>query len=170
MKELIFILFILLLCQVAQAQTGKNSVVCQEKKATIEGLEEHETLKICTFGNYQTKTKGLPDDKGRYSYQYELLKNGKPIKNQEMFNEKQTELINKINTQIKVEFQKMKIVDADCFEDVEWNTLSINDIGIEFTQEKILFNYSLGLSGACFSLDGVSIFWAWNEVEKYIAK
>jgi hypothetical protein len=42
--------------------------------------------KNCQYGNIQTKSVGYPDMKGRYSYSYELMFDGKKVKNSEIFN------------------------------------------------------------------------------------
>lgn len=57
-------------------------------------------IKNCQFGNIQARSEGYPDNKGRYSYTYEISFNGKKVNNEDIFNEKMPELLSKLNEKI----------------------------------------------------------------------
>jgi hypothetical protein len=77
---------------------ASSKVVCTEKETKNEdGGDDPIITKTCLYKNYKTISKGYPDYKGRYSYEYSLFSkqaNGSyvQIKNASLFNQYKNEL------------------------------------------------------------------------------
>ena len=75
-----------------------NKVTCTEKESKNEDGGDPILTKTCLYKKYKTISKGYPDYKGRYSYEYSVFKkqeNGSyvQIKNATLFNENKNELL-----------------------------------------------------------------------------
>lgn len=152
-----------------------NIVSCKsEEKINPESSEDPILINTCSWGKYKSITTGLPDYKGRYSFEYQLyiLDNGqaKPIKNDDIFNNKVKQLEQKINAQLKKEFD-MNSKDpelSECFEATKFNNYSINEMGITFKDNnQIEFNVNYELGGACFSVNNGSVTFKLTELKDY---
>jgi hypothetical protein len=147
-------------------------VVCKNEEKSGEG-EDAILIKNCQFGNIQTRSEGYPDNKGRYSYAYEISFNGKKVKNEAIFNEKMPELLSKLNEKILKDYKEYYNAEdtRDCFEGMDKNPkFTMNDMGIDFDEDKIIFNISFGLSGACMSVDGTNVSLSMEELAPYLKK
>ena len=148
----------------------------KEPKAKVECKKQeksNESIKICKYGNIETKTEGFADMKGRFSYGYSVMLNGKKVKNEEIFNDKLPELLNKLNQKILKDYTAFYNAEdtKDCFEAKPKNPkFSINDMGIDFEDDKINFNVIFGLSEMCMSVDGTIISISLDEIEPYLKK
>lgn len=152
-----------------------EKVTCMERDSSVTNSEGSITIKQCTFLDYRTVIIGEADNKGRYSYDYKLqrkIKNGfEKIENSSMFI-KQKELLNVLNAKLAAEYSAIKNNPevSDCLEGKELRQRinNLNDFQIEFTDSTLRFNYSLGLSGACFNVDGAIIDVNLRELRKFI--
>ena len=111
--------------------------------------------------------------KGRFSYNYSVLLNGKKVKNEAIFNDKLPELLGKLNKKILKDYTTFYTAEEtkDCFDGMPKNpTFSINDMGIDFEDDKINFNVIFGLPGMCMSVDGTIISLSLEEIEPYLKK
>jgi hypothetical protein len=148
--------------------------VCKESATKDPKFSDDVLKKVCEWKGHRFTSTGVPDDKGRYSYQYEIskLEGSKAVKteNKKFFNAKQGELEKLLNTKINAEIKTLKEdpTVSDCFEDYEKNKFSLNEMRIEFSGEKVQFSLEFGLPSACFSVDGVTIQLPLKDVEAYV--
>ncbi len=157
--------------QIAEKLNKAAKVICEEKDSVIPNSEDPAIIRTCFYGKYKNIIVGSADYKGRYTYDYRLFKNDKIIENCKMFNEHQKELLEIINQKIKIEFNSLQgdPENTKCFDGVtKIDLFEMNQLGIEFVENEIIFNCNIGLSGACFSLDRISVKMELKEVEKYI--
>ena len=131
--------------------------------------------KISAYKKYVAYKKGSPDDKGRYYYEYFILKkneNGQyvQIKNASLFNKDSNKLLSIINSKLEKIFidGSKNSEDEDCFNDQTFKPFTFDQLGISFDQDKIEFNASFGLSFACLAADGNTISFNLTEIKKYL--
>ncbi len=132
-------------------------------------------IKKCVWKNYKFITTGSSDYKGRYSYEYEVYRitDGEDIKikNEDIFNSSVNTLEKQINLELAKELnENRKYPDnAECLSEVEKPSFSINDMGISIdNKDRMVFDVSFGLSGACFNVDGASASFSLKEISKFI--
>lgn len=129
--------------------------------------------KNCQYGNIQTKSVGYPDMKGRYSYSYELMFDGKKVKNSEIFNKKMPELLSKLNDKILKEYSESYNAEdsKDCFSGMPKNPkFKMDDLSIYLDDKNMIFNVSFGLPGMCLAVDGSIVSIPLEEIETYLKK
>lgn len=129
--------------------------------------------KNCQYGNIQTKSVGYPDMKGRYSYSYELMFDGKKVKNSEIFNKKMPELLSKLNDKILKEYSESYNAEdsKDCFSGMPKNPkFKMDDLSIDLDDKNMIFNVSFGLPGMCLAVDGSIVSIPLEEIETYLKK
>lgn len=150
----------------------ESKINCKEEIFETEGSDDPTIHKNCYFKGYKFKSVAEADQKGRYSYSYELYqKNDKgkylKVKNSAFFNESQNELEVKINKLIKINFENA-LSDADgCLDNVKLNYYPINEMGITVVEDDINFTVTYGLSSACMAFDGTTISFKLFELDKY---
>ena len=154
-----------------EKKESPKTAVCktEEKK---EGPDPIIT-KSCQYGNIQTKSVGYPDMKGRYSYSYELMLNGKKVKNSVIFNDKMPELLSKLNDKILKEYSESYNAEdtKDCFSGMPKNPkFKMDDMSIDLDDKNMIFNVSFGLPGMCLALDGSIVSIPLEEIENYLKK
>jgi hypothetical protein len=154
-----------------EKKESPKTAVCktEEKK---EGPDPIIT-KNCQYGNIQTKSVGYPDMKGRYSYSYELMLDGKKVKNSVIFNDKMPELFSKLNDKILEEYSKFYNAEdsKDCFSGMPKNPkFKMDDLSIDLDDKNMIFNVSFGLPGMCLAVDASIISIPLEEIEAYLKK
>jgi major membrane immunogen (membrane-anchored lipoprotein) len=156
-------------------QIPSNKVTCTEKETKNEDGGEPILTKTCLYKTFKTISKGFPDYKGRYSYEYSILKkqeNGSflPIKNASLFNKNKNELLSIINKKIEKDYNSYSNnpETKECFEGISFTPFNFNELGIKFESNTIEFNVTFGLSGACMSVDGTTISMKLDEIQKYL--
>jgi len=167
----------------AENEEIKNETKAEEKKEspktaickTEEKKEGPDALitKSCQYGNIQTKSIGYPDMKGRYSYSYELLLNGKKVKNSAIFNDKMPELLSKLNDKFLKEYSEYYNAEdsKSCFSGMPKNPkFKMDDLSINFDDRNIIFNVSFGLPEICLAVDGSIVSIPLEEIETYLKK
>lgn len=97
------------LTAVTMAQVA-NKATCTEKESKNEDGGDPILTKTCLYKKYKTISKGYPDNRGRYSYEYSVFKkqeNGSyvQIKNATVFNENRNTLLSIINSKIEKEYR-----------------------------------------------------------------
>ena len=132
-------------------------------------------IQTCNWGQYKFVTIGSPDDKGRYSYEYEVFNmvNNEEIKvrNNDIFNSKIGTLEGKINRAIAKEINDNRKYpeNSECLSEVGDPKFSIDEMGITIDRKnRMVFSVSLGLGGACFSVDAASANFSLNEIRNYL--
>ena len=151
-----------------------NTVSCTQKEINNNNGLEPTIIKTCLYKNIKTLSIGNPDYKGCYSYQYELYKmqNGNYIRvnNSIIFNKKQNKLIEIINNKIYKDFQEFSAdpESKNCFEDVKFSHFTIDQLGIEFEKNRILFNADFGLCSACMAVGGTVVIFSLDEIEPFL--
>lgn len=152
-----------------------NKVTCKEKESKNEDGFDPILTKTCLYKKYKTISKGYPDFKGRYSYEYSVFKkqeNGSyvQIKNATLFNEHKNELLSIINSKIKIDYMSFfnDPETKDCFEGASFTPFNFDQLGIYFDDDEINFSVTFGLSGACMSVDGTIVSFNFDEIQKYL--
>ena len=153
---------------------ASNKVTCTEKESKNDYGGGPIITKTCLYKAYKTISKGLPDYKGRYSYEYSILKKQKngnylPIKNASLFNNKKNELLSIINSKIEKDYKEYSNnpETKTCFEGISFTPFNFGQLGIKFESNKIEFSVTFGLSGACMSVDGTTVSINLDEMQKY---
>jgi hypothetical protein len=178
MKNVILVIIAFLLSNFVHGQTiTSNKIICSEKEQKIQGSSDPRLIKTCTWLNYKCISTGEADYKGRYFYSYQWLKltNGKFVKidNAQLFNEKLSQLLEKINKNIKTNFDDLSkdSENKDCLSEIEkLPVYNINDLDIFIDKDGFTFSYSFGLSMACLAIDGDYISFSLNEIEPFLKK
>ena len=159
-----------------KTSAASNKVICTEKETKDEdGGEDPVITKTCLYKNYKTISKGYPDYKGRYSYEYSLFSKQADgsyvqIENASLFNQYQNELLSLINSEIEKVYDSDSIdpETKDCFDGEPFAPFSFEQMGIDFEDDKINFNVTFGLSGACMSVDGTTVSFSLDEIKRYL--
>jgi len=175
MKLIFTILTLILGLTLSEEMHAQYKVSCVEKESKNPDGVDPITTKTCIYKKYKSVTKGYPDYKGRYSYNYFIYlkqENGSylKIKNAALFNENKTELLYLINEKIKKEFNLLAndLESKDCFEGISLDPFSFDQIGIEFADNSINFCVTFGLPGVCMAVDGTSISFKLDEIQKFL--
>ena len=152
-----------------------NKVTCTEKESKNEDGGDPILNKNCLYKQYKTISKGYPDFKGRYSYEYSIFKkqeNGSYVQiiNATLFNENKNELLSIINSKIEKDYKSYSNdpETKDCFEGASFTPFNYDQLGIDFDVDKIYFNVTFGLGGACMSVDGTIVSFNLDEIQKYL--
>lgn len=152
-----------------------NKATCSEKESKNEYGHDPILTKTCLYKKYKTISKGYPDYKGRYSYEYSVFMkqvNGSnvQIKNATLFNENKNELLSIINSKIEKDYKSYSNnpETKDCFEGASFTPFNFDQLGIYFDDDQINFNVTFGLCGACMSVDGTIVSFNLDEIQKYL--
>ena len=152
-----------------------NKVTCMEKESPNEDGSLPSLTKTCLYKKYKTISTGYPDYKGRYSYGYSLFKkqeNGSylQIKNATLFNENKKQLLSIINSKIKKDYNSYtnNSETKDCFEGAKFIPFNFDQLGINFDADNVNFNVTFGLCSACMSVDGTTVSFTLDEIQKYL--
>jgi hypothetical protein len=128
-----------------------NKVTCTEKESKNEDGGDPILTKTCLYKKYKTISKGYPDYKGRYSYEYSVFKkqeNGSyvQIKNPLLFNKNKNELLSIINSKIEKDYKSYSNdpETKDCFEGASFTPFNFDQLTIDFDVNKINFNVVFG--------------------------
>jgi hypothetical protein len=160
----IFILAILSL------NLGAQSATCEETNET--GREDIYPVitKTCKFGNIRTVSTSTAEYTGRYDTNYQLFFNEKAVNTSEIFNKKQEQLIKIINQKFEVEFEKMRIdkTNKDCLDGRTFKSKKMNDLAIDFDDDKIKFICDFHLGLRCGTLNDGVVTLKITEVKKYL--
>lgn len=150
---------------------------CEEKDEDNPGSEDPVIIRTCTYQNFRSVATGMPDYKGRYSWEYTLhkLENNAyvPIKNESLFNEKRNELLRQVNQRIRAEYHLFSGDPdfSDCFAMAESiPAFGFDELSIGFENDQLVFHASLGLPEMCLSIDGASVSFKLSEVAPYLQK
>ncbi|MGB5981265.1 MAG: hypothetical protein WBG46_03900 [Nonlabens sp.] len=152
-----------------------NEVNCIEKEEPNPNNFNPILIKICTFKKYRSVKIGTPDSKGRYSYQYELYRIEKNIKqkinNSDIFNSGKDIIGKKINQDIKKEFEKNSVNPhlKDCMEWIDFRYYDLNEMGMAFSENNELeFYFDHGIGGACFNVSFTIQKYKISDFEEYL--
>ncbi|MHC2990349.1 hypothetical protein OB13_01630 [Pontibacter sp. HJ8] len=158
-----------------QTATDSTATACEEKDEDNPGSEDPIIVRTCTYQNYRSVATGIPDYKGRYSWEYTLYKLENdayvPIKNESLFNDKRNNLLRQVNQRIQAEYHLFADDPNfnDCFTMAETiPEFGYEDLNIGFADDQLVFHASLGLPEVCLSIDGASISFKLSEVAPYL--
>mgnify|MGYP006908383955 CR=1 FL=1 len=157
--------------EIKKEQSIKAVCINNEKKG--EDPSSPILIKECQYKNIKCRSEGYPDNKGRYSYVYEIMLEDKKVKNSDIFNHKINDLSVLLNSRILKDYKELYNSQdtKECFEGMDENPIfSIDDLGIEFDDNQIKFNVTFGLSGVCMSADGTSVSMSLEEIEPFLKK
>ena len=148
---------------------------CLQTEKYNEGMDDSIIIKTCFFKRYKSVSTGTPDYKGRYSWEYEMFRmmNGRymEVKNTEVFNDKQAQLMALINKKIHAEYKKYTAdpETKECLDGVDiTQQYAIDDLGIDFDNNQFNFSVSLGLDGACYVVDITTVSFNFGEIQVYL--
>ena len=148
-------------------------IVCEEKSVNST-TSEPILIKSCILNNFKSVSTGEADYKGRYSYKYEIFikKNGEFVKsnNEDLFNEKKEELLKLINQKIKIDFDDYASnpETKDCFEGITFTNYTYENLGIEFTDDKVNFNVWFDVFEYCFNVSSTTVSFSIEEIKPYL--
>lgn len=148
-------------------------IVCEEKSVNSTSSEPI-LIKSCILNNFKSVSTGEADYKGRYSYKYEVFikKNGAYVKsnNEDLFNEKKEVLLKLINQKIKIDFDEYATnpETKDCFEGVTFTNYTYENLGIEFTDDKVNFNVWFDVFEYCFNVSSTTVSFSIEEIKPYL--
>lgn len=161
--------------QAGQPEADSTITACEEKDEDNPGSEDPIIVRTCTYQHYRSVATGMPDYKGRYTWEYTLhkLENGDflPIKNESLFNDKRNDLLRQVNERIRTEYLLFSDDPdfSDCFAMVESiPAFGFDELSIGFEDDQLVFHASLGLPEACLSIDGASVSFKLSEVGPYL--
>lgn len=150
-------------------------VQCTEEEKVSDNELDPILIKICQFKNFESVRTGIPDYKGRYSYEYDLYKVDKEvkekIKNSDLFRSGVDLVEKRINQDLQQEYQKNKNDPhlKDCMEWINFRHYTINEMGMAFTNaNEIEFFIDYGISGACFNVAHSILRYQISEFAQYL--
>jgi len=159
--------------EIKVSQPTENNVECVVKEE--EADNDPVLIKSCDFENFRSIRTGKADDKGRYSYSYELYKidqKGKhQIKNSDIFKSGADAVEEKINQDLQQEYEEnLKNPQLkDCMEWIDFRYYSLNEMGMAFSDNDTLefyINYDIG--GACFNVSFSILNYTISEFKAYM--
>lgn len=157
------------------AKSAKIPVLtCSYKEEKIPDCDYPVRIKTCIFGNYKNVKSANPDFKGNYDFSYEVYKKVKDkyvlIKNSDLFNAQKMELLDKINGQVKINFDEFLSTNTsnDCFDNAAAPYVPFEDMFVHFTNDGIEFHVKFNVTFGCFSDQGTVIFYAWKDIIPYL--
>jgi len=168
------VIILLLTVGVSIGQTVKLS--CTEKKRKNEDGKYPILVKTCFIKNFKFVTISRPDYVGRYFFQeYEVYvkTNNKYVstKNSNVFNEKQSKLLDIVNARILEDFISFRSDSStkSCFDGIDSiPTYKMDEIDITFSDDKIWFVVQWGLPTPCRAVDGTLIIFKIDEIKQYL--
>ena len=174
--RLVFYKIFIIICLVSSIRAQvSNKATCKEKESKTNDLIDPIIIKTCFYKNYKAISKGYPDYKGRYSYEYTLFKKQKngsyiKIKNSTFFNENKNQFLSLINSKIEKDYLLFSNDPdtKDCFNGDQFTPFDFEQLGIIFDDNNIIFNVYFGLSSACMSVDGTIISFELSDIQKFI--
>jgi hypothetical protein len=176
MKYTLIILTLILTFSCKNQKTKTDSSLnCYEKTKVDSDYSEVVLIKTCEFKNHLVKSIGTPDYKGRYSYDYELLRieNNDTLKisNSDLFNEDANELEKSVNKLLKAEYESNsnRPEISECMKQIDFRHYKLNEFGISFTDNNQMeFNINYGIGSACFNVSSSSIVMGLSELESFL--
>ena len=153
-----------------------KKVSCSEVEEKNEDGGDPYIIKTCIFKTYKTVMTGSPDYKGRYIYESELYKNingeFEKISNSQLFKQNQNKLLSIINQSIQEDYKIMSSdpETKDCFDGKQFEEFTIEQLRIEFDDNKIYFSVYFDLSNpnACMSVGGTDVSFTLDEIQPYL--
>lgn len=162
-----------------------STTFCNAQKLTFHCVEQSKKseypgdsifIQTCFLNDFKFVTTLYPDYAGRYTYSEHTvfaLKNQiySETTNANVFNEKQSKLVNIINKKIQEDFKKFSTDNntKDCFDGIDSiPTYTMNDFEIFFTGNEISFAVNWGLPSACRNVSVTSIYFKINKIKKYL--
>ncbi len=159
----------------AETSITSNKVICSQNETANENGGDPILIKTCLYKNYKTISNAYPDYKGRYSYKYFVYAKHATgsyiqIKNASLFNQKRDELLSMINSKIEKDYNLYSNdpETKDCFAGSSFTPFNFEQLGIDFSQDKIYFHVTFGLGGACMNVDGTEVSFNLDEIQKYL--
>ena len=138
--------------------------------------EDPNIVRTCVWRKYKFIKRGSADNKGRYSWDYEVFQildnqQDSKIQNSDIFNANQINLEKEINKKINNDLIEMKNEEAikDCFTNYENRFYKLDEMEISLEQKGfIVFGVKFGLGTACMSVDGTEVQIPIKDIEKFL--
>ena len=150
-----------------------KTVCHQEEKINPNSLNPVKT-KTCESNFILTILKSELDFGGKNHQNYELfIKRSnafQKVKNEELFNDLKTELLEQINAQLEYTFNSTKKEHAQCLNEIFFTPITFDQLGISITEKTIEFHYDYGYSKTCMKSFGTLLEFPLPEIEKYFIK
>ena len=157
---------------------GQSKVKCEEGVNQVhgEGMDTYYTqANRCTYGNILIKDETMEDAYDCkftcHTISYYLIKSGKEVKVtlEDLFKNGKSELLSKINTGLKKDFQNIVSNNSDCFVDLTYNSVTFGSIKLFISKDSFIFSAPTHVAGYCEGPAGVmgtSI--SLKEMDKYL--
>ncbi|RNC85128.1 MAG: hypothetical protein ED556_11215 [Winogradskyella sp.] len=177
MKEVKFILAIVTLIIAFNIRPSSHEInttpICSETYVENSETIDSVIIKECFYKNHLFKSVGIPDYKGRYSYEYQIFKivgtDTTKTKNSNFFKDK-TKLIEELlNKKLKEDYNTdLKYPDLkNCVKQINFRHFNLDEFGVTFMSKDIMafhIDYK-GVSGACFNVSGNSVLLHLNSLK-----
>ena len=142
-----------------------------------EGIEPA-MVKTCIYKGYKTVSTAYADGMGRYTYFERIIYKIQPdnkfaqIKNSAMFNDSNAELLNRINAELKKQYDSYSKEGAldGCYDGKPFKSFKMDDLGVEFQEKGVDFSATFGFYGACAAVNEGVISISIDEMQKYIVE
>jgi hypothetical protein len=132
-------------------------------------------IKTCEFKNHLFQLVGTPDYKGRYSYDYEILRvdtnDTLKITNSAFFNKNKMALEKAINAKLKQTYEADSKVPelSECMSWIKFRHYTLDEFGISFTDtNEMIFNIDYGIGSACYNVSTSSVIMSLAELKDYL--
>ena len=161
--------------KVLTAKSAKLPVIeCSYLEEKLPDCDFPVSIKTCILNNYKNIKSGTPDFKGNYIFANDLFKKVGTkyiqVKNSDLFNAQKMELLEKINSEIKLNFEQFlnSPNGKDCLEDASAPHLTFEDMLMDFSSNRIEFTIKYAMNFSCFTDSGTTISYSIQEILPYL--
>ena len=157
---------------------GQSKVKCEEgvMKEHGEDMDAYYTqTNTCTYGNILIKDETMEDEDDCkftcHTISYYLIKSGKEVKVklEDLFKNGKSELLSKINTGLKKDFQNLVSNNSDCFVGLTYNSVDFGSIKLFISKDSFIFTAPTDVPGYCEGPAGImGITISLKEMDKYL--
>ena len=148
---------------------------CNEREEDNPFSEDPIIVRTCTYNSYQSVATGMPDYKGRYSWEYALYKSEDnayiAIPNALLFNEERDKLLQQINLRIMADYRTMAEdpENESCFDVKELSRpFNYEELGISFEEDRLVFHVDFEMPDHCMAVGGTSVAFKLKEIAAYL--
>ena len=175
MRILILVIAFAATISCKQKEEITDTVKCYTETKSDSNLPSDIIIKTCEFKNHLFRATGIADYKGRYSYDYEILRIRQAdtivVKNTEFFNQNTKKLEQLINEKLKTKHElDSKIPEIEeCMNWIDFRYYKLDEFGITFPNEnRIEFNIDYNIGSACFNVKNSSVIIDISDIGIYL--
>jgi len=139
---------------------------------------EPELVYSAIYKRFKSVSTGNANMNGRYDYwerQLFQVQEGnkyKMVKNSVLFNDGNGELINRINAELKKQYDSYSKDGAleGCYDGKPFKSFKMDELGIEFNEKEMVFYAEFGYMSACAAVNEGIVSIGLNDLQKYIVE